>query len=386
MTSSSAPRMVWFDANRVFAAIGVILIHTTTDFSGRAFPDASPEDRLLPVIGRALGEFSGSEMFFTFSLFLLAFKLDRSRPTWGAAVSDQARRLLIPFVFWAVFYAFFRLVKAHGFGYEEAIFTQLGQLENWVGYLVLGNSQYHMHFLPTLFLLVLFFPVMRLGQRFPIFALMLIPCLGIMHEVQGMIWGLTLTEIDRDLLLRAVKVMGYVGYGFAAFAIYGLWKDGIPHGEARLLRKGAFFIAALAFLGTVPYFAATLSAGNWGTREGWAFWGHFLMPLAVFTIFVGSQYVEWSPNWSRIARYSFGVYLMHPMVIDLFDVAVHSMDLTLSPGALVALRFAFVLPVTLGLAILLSRISLLAWTIGLGPLPGTGRDSARTTSLDAAKS
>ncbi len=375
--SASSSRMVWFDANRVFAAIGVVLIHSTTDFSGKVFPEAATDERLLPVIGRALGEFSGSEMFFTFSLFLLAFKVDRSRPNWGAAVADQARRLLVPFAFWALFYALFRLVKAQAFGYDDAIISQLGQPESWVGYLILGNSQYHMHFLPTLFLLVLFYPVMRLGQRFPIFALLLIPCLGIMREVQGMIWGLPLNELARDMLLRGTKVMGYVGYGFAAFALFGLWKDGIPRGESRLLRKGASFMVALAFLATVPYFLAAQTEGTWGLRTAWAFWGHFLMPLAVFTVFLGSQYTEWSPNWSRIARYSFGVYLLHPMLIDLYDVAVISLDVTLSPAGLVTSRFAFALPASLCLAIILSRLSPLAWTIGLGPVPGMRAGTAR---------
>lgn len=377
MSLSSKPRMIWFDANRVFAAIGVVLIHSTTDFSGTVFPQATPDQRLVPVIGRALGEFSGSEMFFTFSLFLLAYKIDRRNLTWGSTVSEQARRLLVPFAFWAVFYAFFRLVKAHGFGYEQAIFDQLGQWQTWAGYLLLGNSQYHLHFLPTLFLLVLFFPVMRLGQRFPIFALILIPCLGVMHEVQDSLWGLPVSDLTRDMLIRGVKVMGYVGYGFAAFALYGLWKDGIPRGESRLLRRGALFFVALAFLATLPHFAAALTTGTWGGRQGWAFWGHFLMPLAVFTVFLGSQFADWSPRWSRLARYTFGIYLMHPMVIDLFDVAVHASGLQMSPGLLVAARFGLVLPVTFGLSVALSRLPALAWTIGLGPLPGEAQAPRR---------
>lgn len=377
MSLSSKPRMIWFDANRVFAAIGVVLIHSTTDFSGTVFPHSAPDERLVPVIGRALGEFSGSEMFFTFSLFLLAYKIDRRNLTWGSAVSEQARRLLVPFAFWAVFYAFFRLVKAQGFGYEQAILDQLGQWQNWAGYLLLGNSQYHLHFLPTLFLLVLFFPVMRLGQRFPIFGLMLIPCLGVMHEVQGVLWGLPISGLTQDILMRGVKVMGYVGYGFAAFALYGLWKAGLPRGESRLLSRGGVFFAALALLATLPHFADALTSGSWGGRQGWAFWGHFLMPMAVFTLFMGTQYANWSPRWSRLARFTFGTYLMHPMVIDLFDVAVHAADLQLSPGLLVAARFGLVLPATLALSVALSRIPALAWTIGLGPLPGEARPAGK---------
>lgn len=369
MTDASASRMVWFDANRVFAAIGVVLIHSTADFSGGAFSQASVDERIVPVLLRTLGEFSGSEMFFTFSLFLLAYKLDRRRPAYGAEVADQMRRLLVPFAIWTIFYAVFRLLKATEFGYADAIMGQLSAWQSWLGYFLLGNAQYHLHFLPTLFLLVLFFPVMRLGQRFPVAGLLVVATLCVMREVQGFLWGLPLSDLARDYLLRGVKVMGYVGYGLAAFSLYGLWKDGIPRGEAKLIRLGALFLAALALLATVPHIVTVIATGDWGSRVGLSFYGHFLMPLAVFAIFIGSQYAAWSPRWSRIARYTFGVYLMHPMVIDLFDVTLHASGLVLSPAELVLSRMATVLPVTFGLAVLIGSLPRLAWTIGLGPLP-----------------
>lgn len=368
MNPSRKPRLVWFDANRTMAAICVVLIHCTTDFSGGVFPDATPAQRLVPVIGRAIAEFSGSEMFFTFSLFLLAYKLDRRRPAYGQAVAEQARRLLVPFAFWALFYSGFVLLKAQEFHYTASAMAELGQWQSWLGYAVLGDGQYHLHFLPTLFLLVLFFPVMRLAQRYPVFGLLL-PVTLVMHEVQGWIWALPLSDLSRDLLLRGAKVMGYVGYGFAAFALYGLWKQGIPRGESRLLRRGAIFMAATAFLATLPHFSQALLEGRWGAREGGSFWGHYLMPVLIFAIFMASQYHDWNPGWSRLAKYSFGVYLMHPMVIDMFDMAAHHFGIAFTPAEQVLTRFALVLPATAGLAWLLARIPALAWTIGLGPLP-----------------
>ena len=117
MEKQAKPRLVWFDANRVCAAVGVVLIHCTTDFSGGVFPDATPQDRVVPVFLRSIAEFSGSEMFFFFSLFLMAMRIDRRSPPYGEAMREQARRLLVPFAFWTVFYAFFRLLKADVAGY-----------------------------------------------------------------------------------------------------------------------------------------------------------------------------------------------------------------------------------------------------------------------------
>jgi surface polysaccharide O-acyltransferase-like enzyme len=378
MNTSSKPRLVWFDANRVFAAIGVVMIHATTDFGGQPFVDAEPAARMLPVFLRSLGEFSGSEMFFMFSLFLMAMRVDKSMPAYGTAIGQQAKRLLIPFAFWVVFYAFFRLLKADAFNYAPYIWDQLGQVNSWVGYFILGKSQYHMHFLPTLFALFLFYPIMRLATRYPILGLTVFLTLGVMNNTQGFIWTLDLDPVFRDYIIRALKVLGYVGYGFVAFAIYGLWNDGIPRGESRLIRRGGFFFAATAYVATLPFYGDAINTGGWGVRTGWVFYGHFLMPIFIFFFFIGGQFLQWSPRWSNLARYSFGVYLVHPLVIDVFDVALFKSGMSdaMDPWSIVVLRIMFALPMSFLLTVGLSRIRLMAWTIGLGPTPWDARKAA----------
>lgn len=371
MTSRSKPRMVWFDANRVFAAMGVVLIHSSTDFNGQPFAKADVGERIFPVFLRSIGEFSGSEMFFLFSLFLMAMRVDTKLPSYGAAIGLQARRLLIPFAFWVVFYAFFRLIKADAFGYAPYIWEQLSQPANWLGYFVLGKVQYHMHFLPTLFALFLFFPLMRVATRYPVFGLTVFLTLGVMNSAQAFVWGLDLDAMLRDYIIRALKILGYVGYGFAAFAIYGLWKDGIPRGESRLLRRGALYFAALAYIATLPFYAVAVNTGAWGVRADWDFYGHFLMPIFMLFLFMGGQFQEWSPRWSRLAQYTFGVYLVHPLIIDLIDISLFKSGASggLAPWAIVVLRFALALPLSFALAVGLSRLKPVAWVIGLGPTP-----------------
>lgn len=382
MTAAGKPRLVWFDANRVFAAMGVVLIHSSTDFGGQAFPAATEGERVIPVFLRSLGEFSGSEMFFMFSLFLMAMRVDKKMPAYREAISTQATRLLVPFAFWAVFYAFFRLIKADAFDYAPYIWTQLGQVQSWLDYLILGSSQYHMHFLPTLFLLLLFYPVMRSATRYPILGLTVVITIGAMNNLQGFVWGLELDPTARAYLIRALKVFGYVGYGMAAFAIYGLWNDGIPRGESRLIRRLGFYLAAFAYLATLPFFYVAFDTGSWGVRGGWDFYGHFLMPIFVFLVFLGGQYLPWSERWTRLAPYSFGVYLLHPLVIDVFDVAIFKTGLSghMAPVAIVTSRFALALPLSFAITIGLSNIRALAWTIGLGPTPWDAARARKTVA------
>lgn len=377
MSTSGKPRLVWFDANRVFAAMGVVLIHSSTDFGGKPFLAADPSERLLPVFFRSLGEFSGSEMFFLFSLFIMAMRVDKAQPAYGDAIGMQAKRLLVPFAFWVVFYAFFRLIKADAFNYVPYIWEQVTQIKSWFGYFILGKVQYHMHFLPTLFLLFLFYPLMRVATRYPVLGLTLFLTLGIMNNTQGFIWTLGLEAEVRDYILRGLKILGYVGYGFAAFALYGVWKDGIPRGESRLLRRLGFYFAVLAYAATLPFFANAVQNGDWGLRSGWDYYGHFLMPICIFLIFMGSQFMEWSPRWSKLALYTFGVYLVHPAVIDLFDIALFKSGMAgaIPPWVLVLVRFAVVLPMSFAVAFGLSKVGPLAWTVGLGPAPWEARQA-----------
>ena len=377
MSGGGKPRLLWFDANRVFAAMGVVLIHSSTDFAGQPFANADPDARLLPIFFRSLGEFSGSEMFFMFSLFLMAMRVDKKMPAYGTAIGQQAKRLLVPFVFWVIFYAFFRMIKADAFGYAPYMWDQITDAKSWVGYFILGKSQYHMHFLPTLFALFLFYPVMRIATRYPVMGFTVLLTLGVMNSAQAFVWGLDLDPALRDYVIRALKVFGYVGYGFAAFAIYGLWKDGIPRGESRLIRRAAFYLAGLAYVSTMPFYGVAYETGAWGVRGGWDFYGHFLMPICIFFVFLGGQFLQWSNRWSVLAQYSFGVYLVHPLVIDLFDVALFTSGASgyMAPWAIVLTRYAVALPASFALAWGLSKVALLAWTIGLGPTPWEQRKS-----------
>lgn len=364
-------RLIWFDANRVVAALGVVLIHSTTDFGGQPFAKAAVDERIIPVFLRSVGEFSGSEMFFFFSLFLMAMRVDQKLPPYRQAIAQQASRLLVPFAVWTIFYAFFRLVKADAFNYLPYIMDQLTSWQSWAGYFLLGKSQYHMHFLPTLFLLFMFFPVMRLAMRYPVLGLGLFATLGIMNATQSYLWTLDIDPVLREYLIRAVKVWGYVGYGFAAFALYGLWKDGIPRGESRLIRRGGLYFGSIAYLATLPFYADSVLNGAWAVRSGWDFYGHFLMPLFMFCLFIGGQHLDWSPRWSKLARYTFGIYLVHPMLIDLYDIAAvkSGMAASMSPWMIVTSRYLFALPASFAVAVGLSRIKVTAWTIGLGPAP-----------------
>ena len=182
-------RATWIDALRLSAGVSMVGLHASSDATSQPFAAWEPIERIGPVLFRTVVYMARTELFIIVSLFLLIMALERRPRGYGETVIEQARRLMVPFAFWVVFYAFFRLGKAYYFGYQDAIWAQLADPVAWLGYFVLGDVSYHMHFLPTLFPLVFFYPLYRLAIRFPAMGLGILLCLALKREVDVWLWS-----------------------------------------------------------------------------------------------------------------------------------------------------------------------------------------------------
>ena len=116
-------RQTWIDALRLFAGVSMVGLHVTADAQGQPFPDADPAARLAPMVLRALLYTARTELFLMISVMLLLMALSRRPRSYGTVMAEQARRLLIPFVFWTAFYAVYNLLKAWTLGYEAEVFA-----------------------------------------------------------------------------------------------------------------------------------------------------------------------------------------------------------------------------------------------------------------------
>lgn len=366
-TATQAIRMNWLDAARIAAAFCIIAIHSTTDPGGQPFPDAQAGERLFTVLFRTTAELASTEYFIMVSLFLLAFKMERKPAGYQATMKLQARRLLVPFAFWTVFYAFFKLFKAYQFGYADSVLNGLMNPLTWVEYFLLGSSQYHMHFLPTLFALILFHPLYKLAGRYPLLGLTLIPLLFMRDYLAVWLWGNVANHEVLEYLARLVKILSYVGYGMAAYALFGLWKTKLDRETSLRVMGFAVFALSLFFMIKLIQAEQIIESGDFGLRKGAFYYAHYLIPVLSLTIFMSSQHFNWPDKLSDWSKYTFAMYLVHPAVIDIFDVLVRSVEF--QPYQYTVLKYAVAAGASLSVAILLGKIPLLAWTVGLGPLP-----------------
>lgn len=360
-------RMVWLDSLRLIAGISIVGLHASSDINGQPFPDFEITQRVVPVLFRAVSYIARTELFLLISLFLLCLSLDRRPRSYVETIREQIMRLLVPFLFWTAFYAFYRLIKAYAFGYEDAIWAELTSLWHWLRYLSLGSVQYHMHFLPTLFGLILLYPLYLYAIHNPWLGLVVFICLFVKREADVWMWA-NLQSLDGfPYLIRGVKVATYAGYGMVAASFLGVMKRGM---DKQRLRKWLFFaLASGLFLFGIKliYSYRVIQAGDWQYNYTPAFWADFLMPAVLFFACMSAALRRWPRFVSKLAPYSFGIYLVHPVFLDGLEIWLWRNDVV--PTFYVFAKFGGAVVATSIAVWIISRTSLLGWTVGLGPLP-----------------
>jgi len=231
----------------------------------------------------------------------------------------------------------------------------------------LGDVQYHMHFLPTLFALVLGYPLYQIAIKRPWLGLMILPCLFVKREVDIWVWTQFADTQLLPYLVRVVKLLTYCGYGMVAASFYGLYSLRLSSNDRTAMVVTFGLLAALLFLVKLVYAHKVILDGHWHYNFDPAYWADFIFPAVVFGLCLGLSHVRWPQALSNWAPYSFGIYLVHPIFLAMAEIWLR--DTPLSPSALVGAKFGFALCGAIALTLVLSKTPGFGWTVGLGPLP-----------------
>lgn len=360
-------RLVWVDGLRIIAGVSMVGLHASSDINGQPFVDFSAWQRSGPVFFRSIMYLARTELFIIISLFLLFMSLDNRPRGYGKVILEQSKRLVRPFLFWVVFYAFYRLIKAHYFGYDAAIWAQLSNPLEWLGYVVLGDVQYHMHFLPTLFGLVLLYPVCMIAIEKPWVGVLVLLGLFAKREIDIWLWGHAGVIPMVDYMIRFVKIMTYLGYGFVAAAALGIYKRIGGSGGIAPYFHAILFAGVILYLLKLVYSFRVIEYGNWQFSYAPGFWADFLMPIVLFFLCMSSQRINQFTWLSRLAPYSFGIYLVHPIFLDVAEIALW--NVALNPMIFVLLKAVWAVSLASIMVVVLSRTPGLGWTVGLGNFP-----------------
>ena len=364
MTSALVGKRYYaIDAARIFCTILIVMMHCSSNSTGQPFPDATVAERSGALFFRAISEVANSELFFTVSIFLMAMVSTLRPSPYFAHVTKLGKRLLIPFLIWTLIYPFFTLYKASAFGYTDYQWTLLESFSFWAKAIFLGEGKYHLHFLPTLFLLALFLPLYKSAIRFPILGLILAPMLVTHHYLDDWLWSTFWDQKEiLPYLLRLSKVLTYSGYGFAACAILGLMNRDLTQEQSGAILKFALFVFATFFIVKLTNFYQIAVTGDWGGRPGFSYYAHFLNPALGFLILMMLETRVNFRAMAKVSAYNYGVYLTHPLFLDVFEVMSRNWDML--PAIEVMGRFTFALTCSIIFTHLMGQSLKTGWIVG----------------------
>ena len=365
-THGGSSRIPWLDALRLLAGVSIIVMHASIGPDGGIYPDAKPTERAVPVIIHGLAYLARTEIFILISLFLLMMSNDQRPCGYWQTIEKQAKRLLIPFLFWAVFYIAWNIFKGYHLGYGRWLVRDLGLIESWFGYFLLGDMKQTMHFLPTLFVLVLCFPLYRHAMRYPILGLTILATLALRQELNHWIWSKAFDPVIEQYLLRGTRIMSFLGYGMLAASFYGLVSNlKFRNWHWPVL---SLMIFSFCWLGAIKFGQISLrvETGQMEHNFPMIFWANHLIPTLLFGLALFIR-LPWPDVLSRLAPLSFGIYLIHPFFLDIHRMTFHT---TIAEPTIYALiKITFTVSMSFVSAALLARIPKLAWTIGRGKSP-----------------
>ena len=322
------PNWAWADNLRALAIFGVVIIHA-------AAPCLYQFDNVNNFDWQAANALD-SAFRFCVPVFLMltgALVLSKDYP-----LKDFLRkkfiRIILPFVFWSTIYIAYKIGTGDG---QDSL--------RWIIKQFVSGSEFHLWYVYTLIGIYLFLPLIGKWIR--------------NSSENEILLYLSLWLLTFALRMPAVaeffpKVDLTYFTGYLGYVILGYYLSRKTWGNA----------ATIAITCVVSGIAITF-AGTWlmSMRAG-QFSGIFyqyLTPNVVLLsggIFVLVKYFsgeKTSPAVTFISRYSYGIYLVHVLVLDVLQKSGIDWQL-LTPIAGILITAVLCLPITLGLVWLLSKL------------------------------
>jgi len=304
-------RRTELDLCRITGCLMVLIIHASADIYHN-LPLESMEFTLINFI--ATSARSGVPIFF---MLTGALMLGREKLDIKALLKNHALYLAGIFLLWSLIYVVIKGIIAGEF--PDAY--------NFVRTVISGH--YHMWFIPAMIVCYLFIPPThaaihgyKLDARY---------LLGMFFGLVLLTSNMNLTPDTAPILYKITTHFSFDYLGYVGYAVWGWWLS------TRKMPKQTVWAAPLVFL----VCCIVTAAGNqWysfykETADGWLF-SYFSLPnfidaTAVFCFFLSLRDRQFKRAGiiRTLSDCTLGVYLIHPMMINLLE----KLGMTISPEA-----------------------------------------------------
>ena len=296
-------RRTELDLCRILGCLMVIVIHAGAEIYQRCPIDSAP---FVPLNFISTAVRAGVPIFFMLSGALILSREEMDVPKF---LKKHALYLTGIFFLWSFIYALLSRLVSGDFGTAHDLLYSV----------VIGH--YHMWFIPTMIICYLFMPPAHSlihGKKLPgkyllwlSLGLVLLPA------------NLNLTPDTAPILYKLTRTFRIELLNYMLYVIWGWWLT------TRKLPKNTVRIAPVVFLACV---IATSAANLWysgykGEADGWLFnyfsLPNFIQASAIFCFFLSLKDREFkrAKLVHTLADCTLGVYLMHPMMINVLELA-----------------------------------------------------------------
>ncbi|WP_261817574.1 acyltransferase [Vibrio gallicus] len=300
MNKSNQTRLLWADNLRVLAVLAVITLHVASDF----ISDIDINSSTYGAREWWAGNLYASLTLWCIPLFIIlsGYLLLNKRESNTEFFKKRLRKILIPLIFWSLFYSLWLLLKHHLRGdLSSAYFTVA---KGWA----LGEPYYHLWYLFMIPFLYLVTPLLRVIVRSITqteLALFTSVCfaLAALSALTNVI--LLYFELSAKVSLFTNDFLSYLGYfclgGYVAR--YGVkthdkWCAVIIASTFIITLFGSYYLTHL-------YFYSYLSLN--------------IIALSICLFFILKKHANIDIKLHRFANLSFGIYLIHPLFIKLIS-------------------------------------------------------------------
>ncbi|TGB02479.1 acyltransferase [Halobacillus salinus] len=332
---------------RAIACLMVVMVHTTArNYTGEGF---TGDTAML------MNQFSrlGTPVFAVVSAFLLTSSVIKRGFSLKRFVTSRAVKIVSPYIIWSLVYLLF--IK---YFHEGLIFRNAKQTFD---YIVLGDAKTHLWFIAAIIQFYIVFPLLQLiRKRELVLALFIVSLpinyywLGDMYPDLTPVFG-KFTYIITDLTF----FLNWISYFLFGSVLAYYWEEVV-----QFVKKYQWLVVGV----TIAVWAAIYYEISPDVVLGSARVQNLLyIPLWVLFLILVSKYVLKSDAVYKpfrvIGDYSMGIYLLHPLILDLILEVVPGWFT--NAGGLVA---AYVLAVAICTGVM-KLISLMPMSTFIVPIP-----------------
>ncbi len=290
------------DLIRILATVAVIMLHTSHQVD-KATPGHTSAGHYVTLTADAAGRFAVPAFFAMAGWAVLV----ASPPRNGATVRRRLARILVPMAVWTAGYIAF----AHANGWYASTSSRTFAIDSLFGQIMPAYHLWYLYAYVPLILLLSVVTLIRAGSR-PIAAAIVLAVIGVAAAAGPGIADLTGWEWPRFDWVPEFYQLAYAVGGAVLLAV------------PRIRIRWAWWLLALAgLIGTMVWQQRIVQPAPYGVPVIGALTLGVLAGLTRLRIPPG-----WRPAVSRLSEASYGVYLVHLMILQTLTSRFLGSDLT----------------------------------------------------------